>query len=73
VQNIYHRLYCLINCKYNNILKHKIIIYSKRTIYYKIMNYISMTVKELKQICKDNNYTNYSQLNKQELICYISK
>ena len=35
------------------------------------MNYNSMTVKELKQICKDNNYTNYSKLTKQELICYI--
>jgi len=30
-----------------------------------------MTLKELKQICKDNNYTNYSKLTKQELICYI--
>jgi hypothetical protein len=35
------------------------------------MNYNSMTIKELKQICKDNNYTNYSNLTKQELICYI--
>jgi hypothetical protein len=55
------------NCKYNNILKHKIIIYTKRTIYYKIMIYNSMTVKELKQICKDNNYTNYSKLTKQDI------
>jgi hypothetical protein len=30
-----------------------------------------MTVKELKQICKDNNYTNYSKLTKQLLIIYI--
>jgi hypothetical protein len=30
-----------------------------------------MTVKELKQICKDNNYTNYSKLTKQDLIYYI--
>lgn len=30
-----------------------------------------MTVSQLKQICKDNNYTNYSRLNKDELITYI--
>jgi hypothetical protein len=31
------------------------------------MIYNSMTVKELKQICKDNNYTNYSKLTKQAI------
>ena len=37
------------------------------------MNYTKLTLSDLKTICKNNKYKNYSSLRKSELITFIKK